>query len=106
MSAPSGAHTNTLSQVPRTWRHILSTHLARLTGEQLMSACDCDHTTASRIASGQRGATFGQWCSLIDLMGFKVVSKDKQCISPDELRMLRRHYSATTAANLLWEDPE
>ena len=85
---------------------MLSTHLARLSGDEIAQVCDCDHTTASRIASGQRGATFGQWCALVDLLGFKLVRKDLNCIASDELAMLRRTYIRAHNVDINWDDPE
>jgi hypothetical protein len=81
-SAPQGAHASTTLLPQRTWRHMLSTRLARLTGKEIGDTCGCDHTQASRIASGQRGATINEWCNLLDLMGLKLVSKEKVCVSP------------------------
>jgi hypothetical protein len=74
----------------RTWRHMLSTRLARLSGKQIGEACQCDHTQASRIASGQRGATMDEWCALLEMMGLKVVDENKVCISPDRLHLARQ----------------
>jgi hypothetical protein len=72
---------------------MLSTRLARLSGKEIGEACECDHTQASRIASGQRGATVEQWCRLLDLMGLKIVSASWECVPREELRMLRRTYA-------------
>jgi len=108
--APSGALASTTQLVPRTWRHTLSTRLARLSGREIGEACQCDHTQASRIASGQRGATIGEWCSLLDLMGLKIVSSEKTCISPERLRFLEQTTARALAneqvAAVLWEEPE
>jgi hypothetical protein len=94
----------------RTWRHMLSTRLARLSGKQIGEACQCDHTQASRIASGQRGATMDEWCALLEMMGLKVVDENKVCISPDRLRFLEQTTSRALAneqiAQALWESPE
>lgn len=89
---------------------MLSTRLARLSGKEIGEACSCDHTQASRIASGQRGATIGEWCALIDLMGLKVVDKDKLCVSRQEHEFMRRTTARAMAneqvASMLFEDPE
>jgi hypothetical protein len=94
----------------RTWRHMLATRLARLTGKEIGDACGCDHTVASRIASGQRGATIEEWCNLLDLMGLKIVTAEKVCISPDRLRFLEQTTARALAneqvAMALWESPE
>lgn len=89
---------------------MLSTRLARLSGKQIGDACDCDHTQASRIASGQRGATMDEWCNLLDLMGLKIVSAEKRCISPDRLHFLEQTTARALAneqvAAVLWEESE
>lgn len=108
--APSGAQANTNVIPIRTWRHMLSTRLARLSGKEIGEACKCDHTQASRIASGQRGATMEEWCALLDMMGLKVVTAEKVCVSPDRLRFLEQTTSRALAneqiAAALWETPE
>ena len=89
---------------------MLSTRLARLSGKEISEACACDHTQASRIASGQRGATIDEWCALIDLMGLKLVDKDKLCVSREQHEFMRRTTARAMAnehvAALLFEDPE
>jgi hypothetical protein len=72
-----------------------------LSGKQIGEACGCDHTVASRIASGQRGATIDEWCALLDLM---------LCVSRDQHEFMRR-VTARVIANeemsqRLFEDPE
>jgi hypothetical protein len=108
--APQGATASTNVIPLRTWRHMLATRLARLSGKQIGEACNCDHTQASRIASGQRGATIEEWCNLIELMGLKLVDADKVCISPDRLRFLEQTTARALAnedvAKALWESPE
>lgn len=109
-SALVAAPSSTIATLPRTWRHMLSTRLARLSGKEIGEACACDHTQASRIASGQRGATMTEWCRLLDLMGLKIVSAEKVCVSPERLRFLEtttaRALSNEQVATMLWEDPE
>lgn len=89
---------------------MLSTRLARLTGKQIGEACHCDHTQASRIASGQRGATIEEWCALLDLMGLKIVDKDKLCVSSETHEFMRRTTARAMAneqvAAMLFEEPE
>lgn len=89
---------------------MLSTRLARLSGKEIGDACSCDHTQASRIASGQRGATINEWCALLDLMGLKIVSREKVCVSPERLRFLEQTTARALAneqvAAVLWEEPE
>lgn len=108
--APHGAQASTPAIPIRTWRHMLSTRLARLSGKEIGEACDCDHTQASRIASGQRGATIDEWCNLLDAMGLKIVTAEKVCVSPDRLRFLEQTTARALAneqiATALWESPE
>ena len=108
--APTGAQPSTPAIPIRTWRHMLATRLARLSGKEIGEACNCDHTVASRIASGQRGATVEEWCNLIELMGLKLVDQNKVCISPDRLRFLEQTTARALAneqvAMALWESPE
>lgn len=110
LSAPPGALASTTQLMPRTWRHTLSTRLARLSGKEIGDACGVDHTQAPRIASGQRGATINEWCNLIDLMGFKLVPAQLKCITPERLRFLEqttaRALSNEQVAAVLWEEPE
>ena len=110
LSAAQAAPSSTTSLVPRTWRHMLSQRIARLSGKQIGEVCNCDHTQASRIASGQRGATLDEWCALIEAVGLKLVDKDKLCVSRDQHEFMRR-VTARVIANeemsqRLFEDPE
>lgn len=108
---PSGAQASTMTPPERTWRHMLSTRLARLSGKQIGDACGCDHTQASRIASGQRGATIDDWCELLELMGLKVVDNSRLCVKREEFEFMRR-MTARALANqqvaeqLTFDDPE
>lgn len=110
LSAATAAPSSTNAMPLRTWRHMLSTRLARLSGKEIGEACDCDHTQASRIASGQRGATINEWCNLIEQMGLKIVSEEKVCVSPARLRFLEQTTARALAneqiAAMLWEEPE
>jgi hypothetical protein len=103
---PSGATASNLAPSRVNSRQSLSTRLARLSGDDIARAIGADVTTASRVASDQRGATLSQWCALIELAGLKLVSQDKHCIAGDELRMLRRVYANVIARDLVWEDAE
>jgi hypothetical protein len=89
---------------------MLSTRLARLSGKEIGEACHCDHTQASRIASGQRGATIEEWCNLLDLLGLKLVDKDKLCVSREQHEFMRRTTARAMAneqvAAMLFEEPE
>lgn len=89
---------------------MLSTRLARLSGKEIGEACGCDHTQASRIASGQRGATVDEFCKLLDLMGLKIVDANKLCVSREQHEFMRRTTARAMAneavAAMLFEDPE
>lgn len=89
---------------------MLSQRLARLSGKEIGDACDCDHSQASRIASGQRGATIEEWCNLIELMGLKIVDANKLCVGVDEFNFMRQTTARAIAneqvARSLFEDPE
>lgn len=89
---------------------MVSTRLARLSGKRIGEICACDHTQASRIGSGQRGVTIGEFCDLLDEMGLKVVSSEKTCISPERLRFLEtttaRALANEQVAAILFEEPE
>lgn len=111
LSAPGGAQASTTAAPARTWRHTLSQRLARLSGKEIGDACKCDHSTASRIASGQRGATVEEWCALIDLMGLKLVDQAKLCVRAEEFDFMRRMTARAlaneqTARELTFDDPE
>jgi len=47
-----------------------------------------------------------EFLKIVDLLGYKLVSKSKECVPADELRMLRRHYAATHGIDPFTEDPE
>lgn len=47
---------------------------------------------------------------MLDLMGLKLVSAEKKCVSPERLRFLEQTTGRALAneqvASMLWEDPE
>ena len=106
LSAPAGASSSSDWRPPVNSRQVLSTRLTRLGGAELARAICKDESTASRILSGERGCTLGDFCTLLDLANLKLVDKSKHCVPADELRMLRRVYALVTARDLMFEDPE
>lgn len=106
LSAAQAAPASTDWRPPVNSRQVLSTRLQRMGGQEVARAIHKDESTASRILSGERGCTIEDFCTLLELVGLKLVSKEKHCIAADELRMLRRVYTTATSRDLLWEDPE
>lgn len=110
LSAPTGATASNPTPRGSNSRQSLSTRLARLSGEDIARAIGSDATTASRVASDQRGATLSQWIALIELAGLKLVSADKLCVARSEFEFMRRTTARAianeTIAQTLFEDPE
>jgi hypothetical protein len=85
---------------------ILSTKLAKLDLDAIAEVIgNKDNSTACKVRSNERPCTVSQFCALLELAGLKLVTKEKQCISADELGMLRRCYARLHSIDL-WEDPE
>lgn len=106
--APSGATTSTASNLGanlRTGAQSLATRLLRCSVEEIARAIDKDTSTASRVRAGERACTVAEFCELLELVGLKLVSTDKQCVPADELKMLRRCYAAHHNVDL-WEEAE
>lgn len=110
LSAAQAATSSTTARPVGNSRQALSIRVNRLSGEEIARELCCDLSTASRIASDQRGATMSQWLKLLDLCGLKLVSKDKLCVSRDEFEFMRRTTARAIAneqiAATLFEDPE
>lgn len=86
---------------------VIATKLLRVSGIELAQALGKDESVASRVKSGERAVSVVEWLKVIDLLGYKLVSKDKQCVPADELSMLRRTYAHVHSLNDdLWDDPE
>jgi hypothetical protein len=66
-----------------------------------------DKSVISRLRSGERAVNFTELLRLINFLGYKVVSKEKECIHRDELKMLRRTYAEVHGVGELdWDLPE
>jgi hypothetical protein len=101
----SGAPANNVRQLPVNPLAQLTTRLLKIPLSAIAEAIGKDESAACRIRSNERPCTLTEFCSLLDLAGFKLVSKGKQCIDGDELAMLRRVYAAHHNVDL-WADPE
>lgn len=67
----------------------------------IAAAVGCDSSGASRIRANERPCTLSAWLRLMDLLGYKLVSKSKLCMPQDEARMLRRAYAFITSSDEL-----
>lgn len=90
--APSGAQKSTATSAPRNLAQIICTRLLKLPLTDIAEAIGCDVSGASRVRANERAVTVQGWLKLIDLCGYKLVSKGMKCIPEDELNMLRRSY--------------
>lgn len=68
---------------------------------EIAEAVGCDVSGASRVRANERPCTLNAWLRLINLIGYKLVSKDKLCMPHDEARMLRRAYVFITSSDEL-----
>jgi hypothetical protein len=100
-SALSGAPTSTGSPGSRNLAQVVCTRLLRTPLKDIAEAVGCDDTGASRIRANDRACTLNAWLRLMDLLGFKLVSKAKQCVPADELKVLRRAYAFIAASDEL-----
>jgi hypothetical protein len=105
LSAPPGAPANNVRPLPVNPLAQLTTRLLRVPLSAIADAIGKDESAACRIRSNERPCTLTEFCALLDLAGFKLVSKGKQCIDAEELQMLRRVYAAHHRV-LDWEEPE
>lgn len=108
----SGASANNVRQLPVNPLAALTTRLLKISLASIAQAIGKDESAACRIRSNERPCTLTEFCALVDLAGFKLVSKGKVCIDADELAMLRRNYAErhgfAQAEQDSWrfEDPE
>jgi hypothetical protein len=101
LSAPTGATSSTGSPGARNLAQVICTRLLRTPLKEIAEAVGCDDTGASRIRANDRACTLNAWLRLMDLLGFKLVSKAKQCVPADELKVLRRAYAFIAASDEL-----
>lgn len=91
----------------RNLAQVLSTRLLKLPLSAIAETLNCDETAACRVRANERAVTLNGWLALMELLGYKLVSRDKQCVPADELRMLRRTYAQVhSLSDLQWDDPE
>lgn len=102
---PERAQTSTAGATPRTFAQMVATRLLKQSVRDIADALDKDESTASRVRASERAITIQEFCDLLDLIGLKLVDKQKQCVPADELSMLRRVYALHNRVDL-WSDPE
>jgi hypothetical protein len=105
LSPREGASANNVRNLPVNALALLTTRLLKIPLQAIAEAIGKDESAACRIRSNERPCTLTEFCSLLELAGFKLVSRDKQCVPADELAMLRRVYAAHHNVDL-WTDPE
>lgn len=99
--APTGASSSTASPPTRNVAQVLCTRLLKTPLTDIAEAVGCDVSGASRIRANERPCTLSAWLRLIDLLGYKLVSKNKLCMPADEVKMLRRAYSFISSSDEL-----
>lgn len=104
LSMSSGALPSSALAVPRNVAQALATKLLKLPLSAIAEVLGCDESGACRVRANERPCTLMAWLRLVDLCGYKLVSKEKECIPADELRMLRRCYAQHHEA--LFDEPE
>ena len=66
-----------------------------------------DESVVSRLRSGERSVNLFEFIKVIDFLGYKLVSKEKECVPRDELKMLRRTYAEVHGVGELdWSETE
>lgn len=102
-----GTTSNTALPVPRNLAQVLATKLLRAPGKELAVLLEKDESVISRLRSGERAVNLFEFLKVLNFLGYKVVSKDKECIHRDELKMLRRTYAEVHGVGELdWSEPE
>lgn len=101
LQAPSGATSSTAAPATRNLAQVICTKLLRTPLAEIAEAAACDVSGASRIRANERPCTLNAWLRLMDLLGYKLVSKTKLCMPQDEARMLRRAYAFITSSDEL-----
>lgn len=99
--APAGASESTVATGPRNLAQTICTKLLRTPLQAIAEAVGCDVSGASRIRANERPCTLTAWLKLVDVLGYKLVSKGKLCVPADELKMLRRAYVFISASDEL-----
>lgn len=99
--APQGATSSTGTAPARNLAQVICTRLLRTPLAEIAEAAGCDASGASRIRANERPCTLNAWLRVMDLLGYKLVSKKKLCMPEDEARMLRRAYAFITSSDEL-----
>lgn len=99
--APSGATSSTAAPAARNLAQTICTRLLRTPLVAIAEAVGCDESGASRIRANERACSLNAWLRLMDMLGYKLVSKQKQCVPADELKMLRRAYAFVCSSDEL-----
>lgn len=100
-SAAQAANESTASRGARNFAQVLCTKLLKTPLNEIAEAVGCDVSGASRIRANERPCTLNGWLKLMDVLGYKMVSKQKLCVPADELKMLRRAYGFISSSDEL-----
>jgi hypothetical protein len=93
--------------MPRNLAQVIATKLLKMPLQAIAETLGCDETAACRVRANERAVSLTGWLALMLLCGYKLVSKDKECVPKDELAMLRRTYAQVHGlSELQWDDPE
>lgn len=92
---PERATPNNPLPVSSNWEQRITTLLLRADPSDLIALLGKDKSVISRLQSGERAVNFFELLKVLNFLGYKIVSKQKECIAKDELAMLRRHYIHT-----------
>jgi hypothetical protein len=107
LQAPSGASSSSATPIARNLAQVIATRLLKLPLAAIAETLHVDETAACRVRANERAVTLNGWLALMELVGYKIVPRDLQCVPGDELRMLRRTYADKHGlSELQWDDPE
>jgi hypothetical protein len=90
--APQGASTSNVWPLARNPAQLIATKLLKLPLSEIAEAAECDESGACRIRANERPCKLSTWLKLIDLCGYKLVSKEKFCVPRNEYDMLQAAY--------------
>jgi hypothetical protein len=112
LSAPSGANaTRDLVPYSKLEQKICS-QLLSLTGRDINAIVGGDDALASNLKSGKLNLNWLRWIRLLTGLGYKIVSKDMQCVTAYEMRSLQDCYAyvngdaATRARFAAWRETQ
>lgn len=89
LQRPEGATSNNPLPVGNNWQQRITTALLRAAPAVLMERLHLDKAAISRLKSGERAVNFFDMLGVADILGYKMVSKDKLCVPDYELHTLR-----------------